>query len=747
MELKRFYPILLLLLLHSAAGPVRAQLTVESEWAAYTSMSEANDVVVVGQDVWMATRGGALHYNRDTGTYRRFTRLDGLGGNQLLAVTADQRGDLWFGTAGKGLSRLRAGAANFDPPFLEFRDRDIVALMAHGDQLFVGTDRGVSVFLLDKEEVKESYRRLGNLQKDATVNALAIHNDILFVASSEGMAWARMTQPNLQDPDSWRSTGIGDVFDLVIDDELVVAAAKQGAYTFNPAADQFTLEYSDQSLLSVGVFRDLILAATEAGTFFQRLGSQTWRPIPASIIRDVRRMYRADDGTVWMATGEGIRVFGGAAPAPSGEPGSSQFYDLQLVDGDLWAASVPDDQQRTLSAGVSQFREATWTVYDKRSGMPNDELVALETDQFGRIWVGSWGGGIAVRDGDVWRRMDQRNSAMQGIGSGRDFVAVGDVERDTDGNMWIVNVAVGVAVVDGFPQRQGFLFDQVALNQPARMDLYRIGFSSTGLKLLASRTDGLVLLDDGGTPFIGGDDQLVPINRAVEPRLSSNRAFAVLEDEDGTMWLATDSGLNAIRGSFDREAGRFDVDSWRVYGSLDGLPSDEISALELDADGHLWVGTGGGLSRIDDGEVAFTLTSSNSGLINDRVTGLLLDAESNELWVGTFDGLSRLRLGTTSTNPDNPFNQQTIYPHPFVADGRSPLTFAGLPLGASLQIFTMQGELVRILAGEPGRGTLSWDGLNEAGFLVGSGIYLYVAQAPSSPPIRGRIAVIDGVRP
>ena len=737
-----------LFLLLGLACSLSAQLVVDSEWAAFTSMTQANDVVARGDDVWLATGGGALHYDRSTETYRRFTRLDGLGGNQLLSVTLDDVGDLWVGTAANGLSRMRAGASHFDPPFLEFRDRDILTLRAHNDRLFVGTDRGVSVFLLDKQEVKESYRRLGLISKDAAVHALAVHDDLLFVGTSEGLAWASLSQPNLQDPDGWNSVrNLGNVRDLVVNDGTVSAATALGVFTYDPITDQFSLDYNEEVVVGLGRVNGLTLAATSEGNFMRRLGVQIWRRMGAPVINDVRAVSTIDDGSVWLATETGLRVLGAEAPAPAGEPGSSRFYDLRIVDGDLWAASVPDDQQRSLSAGVYQLHEGSWTVFDKSTGMPNDELVAIETDREDRVWIGSWGGGVAILDGNQWVELDEQNSVLRGIGPNEDFVAVGDVQRDAQGNLWVVNVAVGIAVIDGYPQTQGYLFDQVALGQPSRLDLYRIGLAQAGHKWVASRTDGLVILDDGGTPFTGGDDQIVVVNTAAETRLSSNRAFDLIEDNDGVLWLATDSGLNAIQGSYDRTAGRFDVDSWRVYNTLDGLPSDEINALELDGDGHLWVATGSGLSRIDDGEVAFTLTSTNSGLINDRVTGLLFDEDSNELWIGTFDGLNRLRLGTTPADGGNPIASSGVFPNPFVTDGRARLTFSGLPLGATLQIYTLQGEQVTSHDAGIGRGSVSWNGLNDAGFLVGSGIYLYVAQAPSSSSVRGRFAVIDGINP
>ena len=71
----------------------------------------------------------------------------------VLSVAVDEEGDLWFGTDGRGLSRLRSGTQVFDPPFLDFEGLRITALAAEEGRVYVGTDQGISVFLTDKEEV------------------------------------------------------------------------------------------------------------------------------------------------------------------------------------------------------------------------------------------------------------------------------------------------------------------------------------------------------------------------------------------------------------------------------------------------------------------------------------------------------------------------------------------------------------------------------------------------------------------
>ena len=93
--------VCLTLWLVGLATTIRADAQpVDSEWSAFTSMSGLTDLLVDGFDVWATTTGGVLHYSRALRRYKRYTQLDGLAGNQVLAIAADTSGNLWFGTDG-----------------------------------------------------------------------------------------------------------------------------------------------------------------------------------------------------------------------------------------------------------------------------------------------------------------------------------------------------------------------------------------------------------------------------------------------------------------------------------------------------------------------------------------------------------------------------------------------------------------------------------------------------------------------
>ena len=747
----KFRPRLLAVALTLAGAPAAPGSTQDGEgdWAAFTSMLEVNQLHVdAGGDVWAATNGGALHLDVDTREYRRFTRVDGLAGNTLLAVTEDDRGHIWFGSDRQGLSRFRPETNSFDPPFLEFRDLRISALLALGDRLYVGTEEGVSLFLIDKEEVKETYRDLGWLQRDIEVVGLAILDSLLVAGTPDGVAYADLDQPNLQDPDSWQVVNRSrEMADLLIFDGILFMAGPFGVHSFRFGGYRIAFELANKPATSLGVFDGRVVASLEEGTFFGRDSEADWERVRGRSITGVSDMSENAD-ILWLATRQGLRVMGGDPPPPSNEPADNHFFDMELLDGELWVASVPDDHQQ--SFGVYQLDDSGWTVHDRRSGMPTNNLITIEGDAEGRVWVGSWGSGVAVRDQDGWAILNHENSPLIGIGSSRSFVAISDIARDGDGNMWMVNLRGGVVVVDGYPVQNGLLIPQDWLGFGTETDTGKIRFRAggDGLKWITSRTEGIAVLDDGGTPFEGSDDRAARLTTASEPRLSSDRITDLALAADGTVWVGTNNGLDRFRGALSDAAGSYAIaeEDWRTYGIHDGLPTNEINALAVDAAGNIWVGTEEGLARINSrGEWEFTFTTSNSGLIDNRVKSLFFDEGEGELWIGTFDGLSRLTLGATAPG-GGPGEGLAIHPNPFdpFNEEGDPLTVSGLPLGASLRIYRPSGQLVSHLPGEPGRGTLSWRGENEAGFLVGSGVYLIVAEDAQGNRRRGKVAVING---
>ncbi len=69
-------------------------------------------------------------------------------------------------------------------------------------------------------------------------------------------------------------------------------------------------------------------------------------------------------------------------------------------------------------------------------------------------------------------------------------------------------------------------------------------------------------------------------------------------------------------------------------GVEDGLSNNYVKHIVQDGQGFIWIATESGLNRFD-GKNITSFTVSNSGLVNDAITALLYDKQDNMLWIGT----------------------------------------------------------------------------------------------------------------
>jgi signal transduction histidine kinase/ligand-binding sensor domain-containing protein/DNA-binding response OmpR family regulator len=116
--------------------------------------------------------------------------------------------------------------------------------------------------------------------------------------------------------------------------------------------------------------------------------------------------------------------------------------------------------------------------------------------------------------------------------------------------------------------------------------------------------------------------------------LSQSTVEGILQDSQGYLWLATESGLD-----------RYDGNGFRVYrrerGNTHALASDYIWTIAEDAHTDLWVATdGGGIAhwqrRTDQFQLFRHDPARADSLSSDAVRTLLID-ESGRIWVGTLD--------------------------------------------------------------------------------------------------------------
>ena len=199
--------------------------------------------------------------------------------------------------------------------------------------------------------------------------------------------------------------------------------------------------------------------------------------------------------------------------------------------------------------------------------------------------------------------------------------------QDSLGFLWI-------GTQDGLNKYDGYSFDHFRY-QPDTNSL-----SNNNIRCLAEGRDGILWV---GTDYglnklvrVGGYtwSYLIPSKNDSDV-LGKPVVYAVLEDDEGHVWLRTERKLEML----DPETEQFT--SFNLYYDEEnpgGYPA--ATSMVEDHRGQIWIGTKDGLQVFDkESQSLFRYSVSNNvGLQSDNVKVLYVDRQ-NHVWIGTEDGL------------------------------------------------------------------------------------------------------------
>ncbi len=236
-------------------------------------------------------------------------------------------------------------------------------------------------------------------------------------------------------------------------------------------------------------------------------------------------------------------------------------------------------------------------------GLTSNWVTTLFEDQKGDIWVGTWGGGVIRFSGENdYTLIDQRKGL---IGS-----KIWAIMEDKEGNILIATHENGFCVYRG---------DQFA------------SFSKDD-GLIGSQVSSVLQLEDG-TIWYGTDEGisvLESVSGELELRdftklLGTNISY-LKEDREGKVWIGSlDQGVF----SYNRD-GKFLFEP-KLNSFIVNL---DITAMDIDQDNALWVGTMSGLVRYEIENSRLTIVTQMDGLFSSHISAVYSDSR-NRLWVGS----------------------------------------------------------------------------------------------------------------
>ena len=373
----------------------------------------------------------------------------------------------------------------------------------------------------------------------------------------------------------------------------------------------------------------------DAGTF------RAWRHDAgdaSSIGSDiVRRVLVDNDGFVWAGTrGAGLSKLDPATGTFShirlkesehGRP-DNIYVLLQDSAGFLWAGG--DHGLTKLDTDSSTFKSFVHIDGDD-SSLSKHSVRALEQDSDGRIWAGTFGGGL-FRLRDDGRSFDRfAHDADNANTLTGDRVAT--IFEDSEGRLW-VGTTSGLNLVDRYS-------GEVTRYTNDATDKYSLGDNSitviyedrTGLMWFGSKAHGINKWNPRTWSYGFEPAKEITSSGENKPNVTS-----FVEDDQGTVWLGTfGDGLNAL----DRATGKL-VKYRQDPGNSLSIADDRVMSLMRDSKGKIWVGTMGSGVSVLDPETGNSETFRNdpadpSSLSANGIMTIFEDSVG-QVWIGTFGG-------------------------------------------------------------------------------------------------------------
>jgi ligand-binding sensor domain-containing protein len=725
-------------------------------------MRNARAVAARSDGIWIATEGGL--YRRDAhGTIGVQTVADGLPSNDLTALASSPDGALLTGSL-NGYVTIQSPEENTFSVISDIAvsgriQKGIRSLVAERDSILIGSDFGISVYLRSRSEFGDTYANFG-FASTARVQGQLIHNGTIWAATSEGVAKALRSAPNLAAPSSWatftQAAGLPskDVLTVAVLNDTVVVGTASGMAFFDGVAFQLLGQAQGTEIVALqNQGQDLLVLWNQGGSL--NIGSLSSITGPLNLVASSPGTGRdlsldIDDGSIWIATtSEGALRWGGndwATVLPNG-PASNLFVSLTVDQaGVLWSGTGANgsgkgfyryDPSRPQGEQWKSFQAANYPL------MGFNDFYKTSIGSDGSVWVSSWGRGVVEIVADTISRIINSTTTpklMGAVPNDPAFVVAGSVALDPDGSAWFV----ARSAVDG--------------NYLARLvNDSTFEYFTNGVTPGEGRFTAMVV-DENGTKWLANAE---PFNkpgtglyffneqRRVPGTESTNgwglmtqsdglpnmTVLSLAVDRDGEVWVGTDLGVMIVTDPL-----------YPKQRNLRSFPLREqiVQAIAVDGINNKWIGTKEGIFVVSpDGSQLlsqYTVASTTGKLLSNDVRALAIDQVQGILYAGTEKGLSI--LGIAPVAAERSYTTLELGPNPFIVPQEQNLTIRNLVPESRVKILSVDGSLVVEFRAQGG-GRAFWDGKDTNGDLVSSGVYFVVAYADDGNQVTtGKVAVI-----
>ncbi len=649
----------------------------------------------------------------------------------------------------------------------------IYKMLEYDQHMYLST--GFSIVKIDpkKNEVRDTYYPSNGNQ---AIVDIVVANDTIYALTEDKMYRGSVNNASLADPAQWtldtRVTAKTSPFSDIefVSNELIILEndpdyAGDTVYTVTNAGLQIAfIESFVMQINSLDSSEDRLIVNFSGGSriynsnysVFLNLGLYNSGAVP-----DAKGVVY-DGSMYWIADrNNGLVKFFGEYQTSYvrlvGPPKSSMYsmdYQngrLAVVSGGLSGAAPTFNR-----GGVYLFEDEEWSLRDQNNmSFWNDTIhdylsAAINPNNKDQIAISTYSKiplSIMDESGQVVEIFHEGNSLIESTSLGNGWTFISSVTYDYDNNLWALNAYSNEPLKVYTEEGNWYTF---GLGSAAKGKITeKLVVDYNGNKWMAIRGQGLYGYKDQGTIENSADDQYINLNLGENTgALPSNEVTAIAVDFDNEIWIGTDAGFAVLYNSDNAfDAGLGGYNAQRIKLEFEGnveyvLGATHITDIEVDGGNRKWFGTAnsGILLLSEDGlEIIQQFTVENSPLISNAIIDLEINHETGEMFIITEEGLISFRTDATYEDPD--YSDVKVFPNPARPDFDGPITIQGIKYNSDVKITDAAGNLVYQTASNGG--TATWDRKTLTGELARTGVYL-IWTAPNEGKGRfvGKVLVV-----
>jgi ligand-binding sensor domain-containing protein/signal transduction histidine kinase len=340
--------------------------------------------------------------------------------------------------------------------------------------------------------------------------------------------------------------------------------------------------------------------------------------------RRVSQIVQDDQGFMWFGTQYGLNRYDG--------------YNFKVFVHDprnpnslsgVFINALFKDRDGTLWVGCDQFLNKFEPATETFTRYPVRDVNHLSQDTAGTLWLAT-GTGLYRLDPATGRiRQYSHDPNDPASLSSNNVKSSGE---DKEGRFWVAN-SEGL---DEFDRRTGKVTLHVPLHEPSReFSFYEDRFGV--FWIIHASGNGLAVFDRKTNTLTH-----YSFREQEPPSTALTGVMAMVEDQDGTLWVAT-QGAGLLK--FDRDHRRF-IRYRNDPADPESLPQDRAISLFADREGGIWAGLDGtGPTRFATKPPPFEKIPHDFGIPNhkgERFVEAIYEDRRGILWMGTSEGLSSI---------------------------------------------------------------------------------------------------------